>query len=358
MKASYSKEDNAMALAGRNRSALWFIWLAAFILLFDSAAVLSLPSADTDRVLGYAVVFDFAIVIPLLYWLLVARCKGKSVLKAAPFTIAGAVVAWLVLPASLRGQVWDVVWPIELLIAAVEIALIGYELRMLYRFVQRFRRTKRFEPDMGEALRIAAKEAFGASRIASLVQHDVSVVYYLLFSWKRKRAAEAADGTPAYSYHRKTSLTLYAGLITHIVVFEAVFLHLLVQQWSPIAAWVLTAADVWIVALLWADCRASALCPIRLTAGTIRLRYGLRIQADVPLDSIAAVSAALSFEPDAAERKRFATPLLGTPNVRIELKRPQTMDGLLFLPREVNGFYLAVDDPQAFVRDIAAAQRE
>ncbi|WP_212961737.1 hypothetical protein [Cohnella xylanilytica] len=341
-----------MTNVARHRSGLRFLLIATAILLSDTTLVRTLPSADNDRVLAYAVIFDFALVIPLLYWWLVARRKGKPVWKAIPFTGLGAVVAWLVLPAALKSRAFEVMWPLELSIVAFEVALIGYELRLLYRFIGRLRRVKRTEPETSEALRVAIREEFGDSKLAAFVLHDASLVYFLFFSWRRRAKTEAAE--PGYTYHRKTSLILYAGIITHMIAFEGAIVHLLVHQWSPWAAWLLTAADVWLLALLWADCRASALRPVRLSGGTIRLRYGLRIQADVPLEAIAEIASNSSFEPDAAEQRSFALPILGTPNVRIRFNRPLRVNGL-FWPRKAEGVYLAMDDPHAFVRDVRAA---
>lgn len=342
-----------MTNVARHRSGLRFLLIATAILLIDTTLVRTLPSADNDHVLAYAVIFDFALVIPLLYWWLVARRKGKPVWKAAPFTGLGAVVAWLVLPAALKSRAFEVMWPLELSIVAFEVALIGYELRLLYRFIGRLRRVKRTEPETSEALRIAIREEFGDSKLAAFVLHDASLVYFLFFSWRRRAKTETAE--PGYTYHRQTSLILYAGIITHMIVFEAAVLHLLVQMWSTWAAWALTALDVWLLALIWADCRASALRPVRLSEGTIRLRYGLRIQADVPLEAIAEIASNSSYEPDAAEQKSFALPILGTPNVRIRFNRPLMVNGFLFWPRRAEGVYLAMDDPHAFVRDVRAA---
>ncbi|WP_248928454.1 hypothetical protein [Paenibacillus hamazuiensis] len=343
-----------MTLSKINRFSLWFVCLAALILIADTTAVRTLPSADTDHLLGYAIVFDFVLAIPLLYWLLIERPRGKSVRKAVPLTIVGAAAAWFVLPPALREAVWQVILPLELLIVPLEIFIIVYEIRLLFRFIRRYRHVARLESNTAEALRSAMKQEFGSGKLSAFLLHDLTMFYYLLFSWNRKRA-EAAPGELTYTYHRKTSQFLYAGIITHVVVFESVFVHILVQMWSQWAAWLLTAADVWILALLWADCRASALSPVTISSGRVRIRYGLRLQADIPLNSIAGISTAAQYEPDAAERKSFAIPLSASLNVRIELNRPIQTDGFLFMPREAKGLYLMMDDPQTFVRDVKQA---
>ncbi|MBW5446004.1 hypothetical protein GE107_08015 [Cohnella sp. CFH 77786] len=344
-----------MTLSKINRSGILFLCITALILAVDSAAARMTPFGESDAVLAYAVLFDFALVIPFLYWLLGARRNGKSIVKMIPFTIAGAAAAWLVLPDGLRGRVWSAVWPVELTILAIELAVVGYEIRVVYRLIRAYRHSARKENDFGEALRSAMRSEFGPSKLKSFVLHDICVIHYLLFSWKRRVSEAAADGS-LFTYHRKTSQLLYAGILTHVVAFEAVFVHLLVQQWSHFAAWILTAADVWLLALVWADCRASLLRPVRIMDGVLRIRLGLRLQADVPLDAIGGIASAPEYEPEAKELKHFACPILGAPNVRIELNRPLTVEGLLFQPREVTGIYLALDDPQGFVQSIVQAR--
>lgn len=135
---------------------------------------------------------------------------------------------------------------------------------------------------------------------------------------------------------------LYAAILSKIIVFEGVFVHLLVSQWSHVAAWVLTIADLWLLALIWADCRASVLQPVILLDDRLRVRYGLRIQADIPLSSIASATGAREFNPEPQEMKHALGPVLGTPNVRIELNREVKAEGLLFLPKGVKCLYLTL----------------
>lgn len=341
-----------MMVTKLHRSSNWFVSLALLILLTDITIARTVSFHAEDRLFVYAVLFDFMLVIPFLYWLCVLRKNGKPFTKAFPLPFLGAIAAWLVLPVSARSTIWQVIWPVELLIITAEVIFIGYEIRILYRFIQHFLRIKRQEADTAEALRISANEVIGEGKLASIVLHDVNVFYYLLFSWRRKRSVAAADNTTLFTYHRKTGQTLNAIIVTKIILFEGVVVHLLLQQWSHIAAWILTIADIWLLALIWADSRASVLNPVQLKAGILRLRYGMRIQAHVSLDDIDVAACSREYHPDHKEQREAALPLLTTPNVRIQLKQPVRVDGFLFLPRNVSTIYLALDEPERFVQTI------
>jgi hypothetical protein len=199
-------------------------------------------------------------------------------------------------------------------------------------------------------LRKAVHDGIGQGKLASLVLHDASLMYYLLFSWRRRHEINSGSAF-LFSYHKNTNQVLYSAIITKIIFIEGIIVHLLLQQWSHWAAWILTIADLWLLALIWGDCRASVLQPVKINGNTVRLRYGLRIQADIRLEDIVDVSSAREFHPDAKELKDAVSSLI-TPNIRIELKQPTMVNGLLFIPRKVKILYLALDKPEAFVQEL------
>lgn len=331
-------------------SSLWLLAIT-IILMTDILIVQTTSIAMEDPMLVYAVLIDFMLVIPFLYWFCYLRKKGKSITKIIPFPLLGALVVWLVLPAAARSTVWNAIWPVELLLLIAELAIIGYEFRIVFRLFKGFRKASKQEDNIGEAMRIAVHKEIGKGKIASLMLHDASLVYYLLLSWRRNRKSKHID-SPSFTYHKKSNQVLYSAIITKIILIEGIVVHLLVQQWSHIAAWILTLADLWLLVLIWGDCRASVLQPVKVKNGVVRLRYGLRIQADIPLELIADVDSAREFHPDQQAQKAAALPHLAIPNIRIDLKQQVEVDGLLFLPRKVTTIFLTLDEPEAFVCEL------
>ncbi|MFC5702872.1 hypothetical protein ACFPVX_16415 [Cohnella faecalis] len=325
-------------------------WAIALTIVFaDLILARVVPGAPEDRTFVYAVLFDFMLVVPALYWFLMVKKSGKKRSRVLLIPGIGAIVAWLALPAAARAAVWQAAAPMEAFIIAFEAAIIGYEIRLVYRAIRQFRTEKRKTADTAEALRTSIVHAAGTGKIASVMLHDISMVYFLIFSWRRKRPASQTAEAGFFTYHRGNQW-IYPAVITKIVLFETVGLHLLVQMWSPVAAWIVTALDAWLIALLWADYRASALQPVKVEEDVLKLRYGLRIQADVPLASIASIAKRGEAAMDEKKSKDEIGPLYGSGNVRIELKAPIRVEGLLFLPREATIIDLTLDEPDAFVR--------
>ena len=344
-----------MAISNSRRSAFWFLAVAALILLADFTLLRVFALSEEEPALVYAVMFDLMLVVPLLYAFLVLRPRKKPIAKAMALPLLGAGAVWLMVPASQRGMVWGAAWPVEAVIIVAELAFLAFEIRIVYRLVRSYRALRKTEPDVMEAWRSAIRNGFSGGKLASVLLHDVSLVYYLLFSWrKKKKIAVPADESLEleYSYHRTTNQLLYSAILTKIVLVEGIAVHLLVSQWSHWAAWILTLADLWLLALVWADCRASVLKPVGLGENRLRLRYGLRIQADIPLEAISGVACAREFQPEPAEMKRAAGPVWGTSNVRIDLRREIEAEGVLFLPIRVTAVYLALDEPEAFAREL------
>ncbi|MEC0369630.1 hypothetical protein [Paenibacillus chibensis] len=333
------------------RAALLFVVFAVLILSVDSYAVRTTPLGTNQEIVNAALLFDVVIVIPLMYGLLIVRKKGQSMLKVLQAVIPCAVLAWIALPDSGRDLLTEAPPALKAAMTVLEGLFVMVEVRLAYGFIRRFRGNVKLYGSAAEAIRMSpSRRQAKPSALSALMVNDLLMVYYLFFSWKMKPTI-TEPGTATFSYHRKTGQTVLAAVFTHVILIEAFGMHLLVRQWSDVAAWILSAADLWLLSLLWADCRASAIQPLEVCGNRLRIRYGMRIQADVPYSRITSVDTALEFHPNKQESRAAA--LSGvTPNVRIILTEPMTVQTLLFLPRKVTAIYLALDDPSAFVQAV------
>jgi len=330
------------------------------MLLFASAALciysldsllIRVPSVrreqDSERLLAAAVSFDFIVIVPLLYYMLIARrqpaphAKASALAKALPYAALGALLAWFTLPNGMHASVWIV----ELVLLPVEALFIGCELRYA---ALAYRKVRRRQAESGQSFPEALAAVLGPGKLKAYIRHDVSVLYYLLGSWKAEASSSRTTADRTFTYHRQTGLLVTVALLTKVLLFEAVVVHLLARMWSETLAWLPTLGTVWLLAMLWADCRRSVLESIRLTDDVALIRCGLRLQADIPYKLIAEVQSGREFKPAKAERRTSAETMLGTANVRIALHEPIVAEGLLFQPRRVAFIYLSLDEPEAF----------
>ena len=73
------------------------------------------------------------------------------------------------------------------------------------------------------------------------------------------------------------------------LVAETIALHFLVARWSEVAAWVLTGVSVYGAVWLVGDYRACVARRIEVTEESLRLRLGLRWEAEIPYSAIAEI---------------------------------------------------------------------
>ena len=100
---------------------------------------------------------------------------------------------------------------------------------------------------------------------------------------------------------------------------------------------------VYTVLWLIGDLRALVLRPIRIEEGKLLLRIGLRWEADVPLEAIAAVE-----RTPGANGLRLG--VLGTANLVLKLRAPMRLHGPFGIRKTSDTLLLQVDDPDGLAR--------
>ncbi len=109
-------------------------------------------------------------------------------------------------------------------------------------------------------------------------------------SWSRQAGGKRRRAR-AFTSHGSEDDTVFVAVALAICI-EIVPIHFLMHMYSPLAAWILTALSGY--SLLWVlgDMAARRNRPHQLGAKWLRLSYGLRWEAVVPLGAIVAVHGA------------------------------------------------------------------
>jgi len=157
------------------------------------------------------------------------------------------------------------------------------------------------------------------------------------FSWRSR----PEPGT--LSVHRRSGWTAVCVAVLFISLPETAGLHLLIARWSTSAAWVATALGAYGVVWLLGDLRALHLRGVSVSEGLLRIRIGVRREADVPLWSIAAIE-----EGALPGAERLA--VLGAPVLTLRLREPAYVRSLFGRARRASALALQIDDPAAFRR--------
>src|SRR5262249_48191095 len=130
--------------------------------------------------------------------------------------------------------------------------------------------------DAATGLRTGLSQALGDSLLARALATELAVFWYALFSWGRPPPAGFT------AYQRAGWIAIYLAILLACVA-EAIPAHFLLRRWGALPAILGLVVHAYTVLWLIGDLRALVLRPIRVEAGRLAIRIGLRWEADVPL---------------------------------------------------------------------------
>lgn len=329
----------------RPLSRIPFLIAALLVVVYAiEATIARLPiAAAAPRVLVSAILFDLLVFVPLLCWFAVLRPGGKgwqSLLLVYLLSLNGA----LLVLGPQHEQVGWLRWlsgPLEI----INLLLVA----------GRIRRTLKERPggDTGTQTRAVLTSIFGNAVAVELVAAELVVVQYGLLSWR----APTPTGPNRFGTVEKCGWGGMVGGLVLVSLLEAVAVHFLIAQKSPVLAWLCTALSLYGALWLIADWQAARLNPVMIQGtgpdATLTITAGLRGSATLPLGQIAEARRVLSHP---ARRVPGYVKLVtfGPPQFRLHLHEPVTIHGPFGLRRQALYIGLAVDDPEAFAAAFAA----
>ncbi|MBC8085298.1 MAG: hypothetical protein H7Z21_19035 [Hymenobacter sp.] len=323
------------------RPALVFLGLAAALLLLEWLVVLS-PAFGTTAALPAAVTFDVVVGLTLLfYWQLVRRYRLPVATVAAAF--GGALALGYGLIPEPHQQYLG--WARHGLVLAE--ALLGLMVLFnLRRVVRAYRAAARQSADFLDNLTAAFTAVLGRS-FGPLVSEVALFRYALLGWWGRVECQEA--GQVAFSGHRDSGFSALMGTVALLSVIETGAVHLLVQRWSPGAAWLLLMLDGYTLLFLLAHLHAVRLRPAVLTADGVLIRVGFVWRVEVARRNVAAVQRITDAPAAAPGTLNVARQLITVPNLLLTFAEPVIVTGLYGSRRTVHRLALYVDAPAELI---------
>ncbi len=314
-----------------------------FFVLVSCAAALALaelwalqqPLIAASSYFSLIVVLDLAIVAPAIGFLLVRRRRPLAWQTLTSYMALGGLVSVFVLRNTSAYGLFGLV--------LLELLSLAFFAPKMLALIGRVRAGLEVGEPLEQALYRSLEAVYGGSLalpVFRLALTEVLLVYYGLFGLFRRTPVATPD---RFSYHRSQDLSVSLALV-FITMFETVPLHLLVHQWSGVAAWFLTGLSLYTLLWLLGDLQALRLKPLELTATHLRLYTGLRRQALIPLDAVAELVPAEA----ATAGSYLDLSLSKTPQFHLRLKYPVSVLGLFGQRTDVTSVGVAVDDPERF----------
>ncbi len=329
-----------MALS--RRTWLTFIFLIAVLALYAYGVIsASHIPVEVDAV---ALPLDFMVGIPLAFYLVVVRPRKLSTLCVIPVIWVGCGLSAIALDSPNAGALpllLAALIPVELAIAAKEVA----------HMVRVFKDAKAKSSDPMQWFYETAQYLVRKEIPARMMAAELSVWYYALFSWRKKPTAKPGEAT--FSYHNAGGyMNMMLGLALAFPV-EIMGVHLLLSQWSGVAAIIVTALSAYAAVWLLGDARARMMRPIVVGEDAVRLECGIQMEAVVSLDEIESIGSKAPTGLDESDILNYGT--FYQANTWIVTKSRVEVRTLLGA-RSVRAIGLSVDNPVAFVRDWQTAR--
>lgn len=297
-------------------------------------------SAHPD-LLALGITLDLVVVVPGLVYFLLVRGRGWSPLVLVPAFLVSLAAAGRVLPAD-RQQFLQI---FEWLAAPAELVVIGLVVVKARQVARRMRTAGPADPGtLFERMREAAREVLGANLLSDALAFEIAICHCALAGWRARPVSSPAT----FTCHRRVAYGAIMGALLLVLVAETIGLHLLLQRWSPAAAWVLTALSIYSAFWLLGLYQAVRLRPIRIEEDRLLIRIGLKWRVEVPFEDVAACELLRGGTVLPKRKGLLRAVVLGEPRYLLRLTRPALAEGPYGIRRRVEQIAFTVDEPQRF----------
>jgi hypothetical protein len=320
------------------------------VLLLVLVAFLTSISGQLNKPeMEWAVTIDFLITAPLAHWLLIRKNKGSK-FTVFPFFMLGLVLAHIFLPEGNRSSLSKFT---TYVLPAIELFVFIVIFKKVLVFRNHFKKAKGKELRFYDALLESCREIL-PSRISHVFATEIAVIYFTFFAWKKTRY-----GLNEFSYHKKAGAQAVLGILVFAICVETFALHLLLQRWNLIVAWIFTGLSIYTMFQVIGILKSISRIPISVHEEGLALRYGIIADAFIPFDQIEdyeLVSRALQFD----DATRHISPLkeLEKYNIVFNLKQEVTIHGIYGIKKHATRIACQVDDLHEFLTRVESLKQK
>ena len=326
--------------AQQNRSILLFVGLVTTVYAVAMMVTQQLSQHENADILSMAITLDMVVLVPLAFYFLIIRRRGYSIIRLAPIVILSLVLASLIVPKGHQ----QALHILEFIVLPLEFGLLGWIVWRATKALKQAGHNTALDPL--EQFRSAAFGLLKNDRAAGVFASEIGVIYYSLGAWRTKPHCPA--DFRSFTHHHRSG---QGGLVFAFLVLmagEGFAVHLLLERWSSIAAWLFTLSTVYAAFGLFADFRATVLRPILIGEKGFKVRAGLRYSMEIPRSLVSEVS---HQKPDFG-KENLSLKLMGPATHWIILSEPIEAEGPYGTRRLVRAIGLEPDDGAGFEQSI------
>ncbi len=316
---------------------IYFIPLA----IFTMAVYFSLNGFFTGHPeLLVAMTLDLMVTAPLVYFLMI-RKTGIPNFTAFTVFLIGTIIVSFVLP---KDEVQAVTFVGDYFLPLIELGVLSLVLYTAYRMRKNFKSEKGEGDDAFGVIRKATIKSLGDHLPARLLTYEIAFIYYGLINWKKNIPKENE-----FTYHNKSGIMTIIGALIFIILIETFAIHFLLEQWSVIAAWILTVASIYAMFQMFAHAKATSRRFINMDEKKLNLKYGLFGDVSIPFSDIESVELTRKEPKDKEGVVKLALlEPLENHNTILHLKKEVTISGAYGTKKKGTKIMLFIDDKEQF----------
>ena len=292
--------------------------------------------------LSLGITLDLILIMPFLYFLII-RKKEIPKLTIVSVFVFGMLTASFILPENYQSLLSIIK---SYFLPLLELGVFSF---LVYKGIQvfkKFKNNKNVNLDFYDAIKIATKDVF-PTKIAGLLATEIAVIYYSIFSWKKKKL-----NINEFSNYKENGIKTVLYALILIVFVETFAVHHFIEQSSLVTAWILTFLSIYTAFQIFALIKSLSKRPVYLDEvhQKVVLRFGFFGYAEISFSEINNIEI---HNKDLPEDKSiipfspFGT--LGGHNIILHLKKQVQIEGFYGIKKGTDKLAVFIDDKINFV---------
>ena len=285
------------------------------------------------------IILDLLLTIPFVYFLVIRKTKIPNT-SVISMVFLGLILGYYILPVEQHTYL-DLFKKFGL--PVIEISVLVFVLIKVRKAIRTFNANSKDESDFYNILQKTCREII-PGRMSSFIVSEISVIYYSFLNWKKPILKESE-----FTYHKKSGTPALFGALIFIVLVETISVHIILLQWSHLAAFILSILSIYTGLQLLGFGRSLSKRPISISNGNLILRYGILNEATIRIDEIESIVLSRKTLKYDDEIQKFS--ILGdleTHNVVIKCNKLQKMEGVYGITKTFSTLTFFVDEKDRF----------
>jgi hypothetical protein len=335
-----------------------------FLLLIPNYLVMQVQLVGpVDDLVGLGTAIDLVIILPLALYFFGFK-KRVSWLVLCAFVFWGLLLSNWMIPNEANAYLTYFNHSVILLeagIILVEVFLFAAIVKRFPLLIKNYKNEKSVHYHFLLCFSEAVQRSFSFknerlnkfSFILRVLATDLAAIYYSLFSWRKKAPQLEHEKGQTFTFHKDGSYLGVFFMLVHAMVIEIVAVHILVSQFSHIAAWIVTALDVYFLLFIISDYQAIRLSPVVLDSKGIHFQKGIRLYGFVPWEQVKEIEEN-TLSPKEVEQELNSIELalhgLERDNIPfvIRLKEQVEISRIFGIKKPITSIYVKMDEAHTF----------